>query len=239
MSERSRIEWTDATWNPVTGCTPVSAGCEHCYARRMANRFHGPSGFDVTLHLDRLDLPRHWRKPRRVFVNSMGDLFHKDVPNSFILDVFRVMNEFPRHTFQVLTKRPERMVSMAGAVDWTPNIWAGVTVENQGVAAGRISYLQQVPASVRFISCEPLIGPITNLPLGGIGWVIVGGETGPGARQMDYLWPGVIRCLCELDRVPFFFKRWGGRGPNKNVRELDGRTWEQMPLDHSREVDDA
>jgi protein gp37 len=225
MSDRSRIEWTDATWNPVTGCTAVSAGCANCYARRIAQRFHGPRGFDVTLHPNKLDLPRHWRKPRRVFVNSMGDLFHKDVPTAFILDVFRVMNECPQHTFQVLTKRPERMAELAPRLAWTPNIWAGVTVENQE-AVGRVSLLRSVPATVRFLSCEPLIGPIDTLPLVGIHWVIVGGETGPGSRPMEESWATTIRERCHTADVPFFFKGHGGR---QNTRHLDGLLWNEYP----------
>jgi protein gp37 len=234
MSDRSRIEWTDATWNPVTGCTPVSAGCVNCYARRMAQRFRGPRGFEVTLHMNKLNLPHHWKKPRRVFVASMGDLFHPDVPESFIRDVFRVMNCCPQHTFQVLTKRPERMVALGLSVMWTANIWAGVTVEHV-TTARRADVLRKVPAAVRFLSCEPLIGAIDSaLDLRGIHWVIVGGETGPHARPMWPRWVRDIhdRCVKHEPPIPFFFKRWGGSGPNRNNRELDGRMWEQTPYDH-------
>ena len=229
MSDRSRIEWTDATWNPVTGCTSVSAGCANCYARRIAQRFHGPHGFDVTLHPERMSIPQRWRKPRRVFVNSMSDLFHDEVPDLFIMEVFNVMNECLRHTFQVLTKRPDRMASIAGRLAWTPNIWAGVTVENQS-STERIATLRLVPAAVRFISCEPLLGPIYNLPLLGIGWVIVGGETGPNARSMETGWASVIAFHCATARVPFFFKRMGGTGPARNIRELGGREWNEYPV---------
>lgn len=228
MSAHSRIEWTDATWNPVTGCSAVSAGCANCYARRMAHRFHGPRGFDVTLHPERLEIPFHWRKPRRVFVNSMSDLFHDAVPFDFIAKVFDVMQECEHHTFQVLTKRPARMADMVGRLPWPANVWVGATVENAD-ASNRIGELRRVPAAVRFLSCEPLLGPISNLSLDGIHWVIVGGETGPGARQMDTQWAASIMRQCQDARVPFFFKRIGGWGPGRNIRELCGRTWDEYP----------
>jgi protein gp37 len=225
MSDGSRIEWTDATWNPVTGCTAVSSGCVNCYARRMAQRFHGPHGFDVTLHPDRLELPMHWRKPRRVFVNSMSDLFHENVPNAFVLSVFRVMNYLPRHAFQVLTKRPERMVAVAPILTWTPNIWVGVTVENQD-AIHRIAYLRETPAAVRFLSCEPLLSPLVLPRLDGIHWIIAGGENGPGARPMREEWSASLRDQAIEAGIPFFFKGHGGK---QNTRHLDNRLWNQMP----------
>jgi protein gp37 len=225
MSDGSRIEWTDATWNPVTGCTAVSSGCVNCYARRMAQRFHGPNGFDVTLHPEKLDLPRHWMKPRRVFVNSMGDLFHENVPGVFVEAVFQVMNECLHHTFQVLTKRPERMVAIAPLLAWTPNIWAGVTVENQD-AIHRIAYLRQTPAYVRFLSCEPLLSSIVLPRLDGIHWIIAGGETGSGARPMRDEWAASLRDRATEAGIPFFFKGHGGK---QNTRDLDNRLWNQMP----------
>lgn len=231
MSASSRIEWTDATWNPVTGCTAISAGCQNCYARRMALRLQAmgqrryANGFRVTVHPETLDEPRHWRKSRMVFVCSMGDLFHKDVPNWFIQEVFRVMKECPRHTFQILTKRPERMATQDEKF-WSPNVWAGVTVENQD-ATERLAELLDVPAAVRFISCEPLIGEVTLGNLRGVRWVIVGGETGPGARPMQPDWARAIRDHCLAAKVPFFFKRQGG--PRGGSPLLDGREWREMP----------
>ncbi|MGE0229012.1 MAG: DUF5131 family protein [Dehalococcoidia bacterium] len=240
MSDRSSIEWTDATWNPVTGCTKVSPGCAHCYAERFAERFRGvpghpyEHGFDLQLWPTRLRQPLSWRSPRRVFVNSMSDLFHDDVPASFIMSVFRVMNEANWHQFQVLTKRPERASEIAHMVEWTPNIWMGVSVENQRWET-RTDALREIPAALKFLSCEPLLGPI-NLRLGGIDWVIVGGESGPKARPMREDWAKSIRDQCAEAGVPFFFKQWGefdtsGRrvGKARAGRELDGRKWDQFP----------
>jgi protein gp37 len=225
MSDNSRIEWTDATWNPVTGCTAVSSGCVNCYARRMAHRFLGPDGFKVTLHPDRLEIPLRWRKPRRVFVNSMSDLFHPEVSNLFITQVFRVMNHCERHTFQVLTKRPQRIASLHHILSWTPNIWAGVTVENQE-AIHRIVYLRDTPAAVRFLSCEPLLSSIELPRLNGIHWIIAGGENGPGARPMREEWAAALRDQAIKAGIPFFFKGHGGK---QNTRELDGRLWNEYP----------
>lgn len=263
MSDKSAIEWTEATWNPVTGCDRVSEGCDHCYAQTLAKRLKamgnpryqrdgdsrtsGP-GFGLTLHHDQIDLPFHWHKPRRVFVNSMSDLFHDDVPDDFIADVFQVMAQADRHQFQILTKRPGRMASLlarwqssselADLVE-LPNVWLGTSVENQRWADVRVPNLLQTPASLRFLSCEPLLGPIDlrlegteevlNARLPQIDWVIVGGESGPGARPMHPDWARSLRDQCVDARVPFFFKQWGGRTPKAGGRTLDGRTWDGFP----------
>ena len=217
MAGKSAIEWTEATWNPVTGCSKVSPGCKHCYAERMAKRLHAMgnaryrNGFQVTLHYDLIDLPMAWKRPRTIFVNSMSDLFHKDVPTKFIQSVFETMTKSPQHTFQVLTKRPERLCELADMLPWPENVWMGVSVESQEYT-WRIEYLRRVPASVRFLSIEPLLGPIDDLPLEGIHWVIVGGESGPGARPMDANWVRSIRDQCSSSGVAFFFKQWGVYG---------------------------
>ena len=247
MSDKSSIEWTDSTWNPVTGCTKVSSGCKNCYAERFAERWRGTpghpyeQGFDLRLWPERLALPLTWKEPRMIFVNSMSDLFHKDIPDEFIMSVFDVMFAADHHTFQILTKRPERMAS------WTkqyihgnvPNhIWLGTSVENQEVMP-RISHLQAVHANVRFLSVEPLIGPVyfDKSYLEGIHWVIVGGESGPGARLMHPQWVKDIRQQCINHNVAFFFKQWGAYnskgqrvGKKEAGRRLDGKTWDQMPL---------
>lgn len=234
MSQNTKIEWTETTWNPVTGCTKLSPGCQHCYAERMAKRLKAMgqpnywNGFEVTCHPDMLPAPLRWRKPRLVFVNSMSDLFHKDVPDSFIQQVFTTMSQASQHTFQVLTKRVERLAAMAPHLPWPKNVWAGVTVEN-AACAHRISCLRTVPASIRFLSLEPLLGPIPSLNLDGIHWVIVGGESGPGARTMDPAWLLDIRDQCITASVPFFFKQWSGVHPKKFGREIDGRIWDEMP----------
>ena len=234
MAERSTIEWTEATWNPVTGCSKVSAGCKHCYAERLAHRLQAMgsvryrNGFAVTLHPDALDLPQRWRQPRMIFVNSMSDLFHEHVPLEFIQRVFATMRACPQHTFQVLTKRSARLRDLAPHLDWAPNIWMGVSVEDRRVIH-RIHDLQAVPAHVRFLSCEPLLGPLDDLPLDGIHWVIVGGESGPGARPMQAAWVRAIRDQCRRADVPFFFKQWGGARKDLTGRELDGRTYDAMP----------
>jgi protein gp37 len=261
VSEKSTIEWTDATWNPVTGCTKVSPGCDHCYAERITNRFGGPGAFDtVVLHPERLTMPLHWKKPRMVFVNSMSDLFHDDVPDEFIRDVFVKMEVCTEHTFQILTKRPGRMASLLGRWkrEWEtaermpttipriplPNIWLGTSVEDQKWADVRVPKLLETPAAVRFLSCEPLLGPIDfeflgelELPAdvdgapyaGGIDWVIAGGESGPDARPMHPDWARSLRDQCIEAEIPFFFKQWGGRTAKVGGRELDGRTWDEMP----------
>ena len=237
MATRSSIEWTESTWNPVTGCTKVSPGCKHCYAERMALRLQAMGqrryrdGFAVTLQPDALSEPLSWRKPRVVFVNSMSDLFHRDVPTSFILRVFQTMEQASMHVFQVLTKRSDRLRELADSLPWPENVWMGVSVESADYL-GRIDDLLSVPASVRFLSVEPLLGRIPDLPLDGIHWVIVGGESGPGARPMRATWVREIRSACRRARVPFFFKQWGGVNKKRSGRLLDGKTWDAMPASH-------
>jgi protein gp37 len=254
------IEWTDETWNPVTGCTKVSPGCDHCYAERVTERFHGRGSFErVVLHPERLDKPLRWSKPRKVFVNSMSDLFHEQVPDEFIAEVFAVMALAPQHTFQVLTKRHGRMRSLLSdptfgsnfgpmwaamverdetfEVPWPlPNVWLGVSVEDQRWADIRIPALLDTPAAVRFVSAEPLLGPVRLRPWVSpfttdvsVDWVIVGGESGPGARPMHPDWARSIRDQCGALGVPFLFKQWGGRTPKAGGRELDSRTWDGYP----------
>lgn len=234
MPSRTHIEWTDVTWNPVTGCTKVSAGCKHCYAERMALRLQRMgqrryrNGFNVTLHDDLVDAPRQWSTPRFVFVNSMSDLFHESIPLSFIRRVFKTMCECPQHTFQVLTKRSARLRKLGPDLPWSNNIWIGVSVEDARVIR-RIDDLVHVPAQIRFLSCEPLIGPLDNLPLQGIHWVIVGGESGPGARPTRAEWIESILSQCRKNQVAFFFKQWGGVWKNRNGRELNGKTYDEFP----------
>lgn len=231
----SSIEWTDATWNPLTGCDKISPGCKHCYAERMAKRLKAMgvpnyrNGFKLTLHEHALDIPRGWKTPRTVFVNSMSDLFHKDVPFEFIEKVFRVMSETPQHRYQVLTKRADVLAKLAKQLTWPPNVWMGVSVENLKYTP-RIDYLRTVPAAIRFLSLEPLLGPLPELNLDGIHWVIVGGESGPKSRPMKAEWARDIRDQCQRAGVAFFFKQWGGTNKKKAGRELDGRTWNEMPL---------
>jgi protein gp37 len=235
MGDKSAIEWTDATWNPVTGCTKVSPGCKHCYAERLARRLQAMgnaryrNGFAVTLHPSQIDLPLRWRGPRRIFVNSMSDLFHEAVPEQFIVNVFDVMARASWHVFQVLTKRAERLAALAPRLPWPDNVWQGVSVENARYTS-RIAPLQTVPARVRFLSVEPLLGPIPALPLEGIHWVIVGGESGPRHRPLDPAWVHEIRDQCLRARVPFFFKQWGGPTAKSGGRVLDGRTWDGQPV---------
>jgi protein gp37 len=235
VSEVSQIEWTDATWNPVTGCTKVSQGCKHCYAARWAERWRGipghpyEQGFDLKLWPERLELPLAWREPRRIFVNSMSDLFHEHVPDEFVARVFETMTRANWHTFQILTKRARRLGDMAPKLRWPPNVWIGVSVEDERVL-WRIDELRRASdAHVRFLSCEPLIGPLDALHLRGIDWVIVGGESGPGAREMKPQWVRSIRRQCREASVPFFFKQWGGVQKSRTGRLLDGRTWDAMP----------
>jgi protein gp37 len=234
MAAKSSIEWTEMTWNPVTGCTKISQGCKHCYAARMAKRLHAMgseryrNGFSLTTHEDLIDLPRKWRQSRMIFVNSMSDLFHRDVPDSFIQSVFQTMSDCPQHTFQVLTKRSDRLRRLSKTLSWAPNIWMGVSVES-GAVLSRIDDLRRVPAHVRFLSCEPLIAPLDGLRLEGIHWVIVGGESGPGARPMPQEWVESIHAQCEADSVPFFFKQWGGVWKKRFGRTLNGRTFDEMP----------
>jgi protein gp37 len=239
MGDKSAIEWTDATWNPVTGCTKVSPGCKYCYAERLAARLQlmgNPryrNGFDVTLHPDQLTLPLRWRAPRRVFVNSMSDLFHEDVPEAFIRQAFEIMNRAHWHTFQILTKRAQRLADLAPRLRWPPNVWQGVSVEDSQ-HTWRIASLQKVPAAVRFLSIEPLLGPIGDLPLDGIDWVIVGGESGPNYRPVDPDWVRGVRDQCVATGVPFFFKQWGGRTSKSRGRTLDEREWNEMPVKSCR-----
>lgn len=234
VSDGSSIEWTDATWNPVTGCTKVSPGCKHCYAERFAERFRGTpghpfeQGFDLRLWPERIDQPLRWRRPRRIFVNSMSDLFHPAVPESFIRNCFETMVDAHWHQYQILTKRPERVAAMAKRLPWPDQIWMGTSVENQAYVR-RIQELRHVPARVRFLSCEPLLGPL-KLNLRGIHWVIVGGESGPGARPMQTAWVESIRRQCTKANVPFFFKQWGGVVKSRTGRELHGRTYDEYPV---------
>lgn len=230
----TRIEWTESTWNPVTGCTKISSGCANCYAERMAKRLQAmgqpnyQNGFDVSCHDHVLEQPLSWKKPRTVFVNSMSDMFHEDVPEQFIAAVFDVMKRAHWHRFQVLTKRDQRMAEVAARLDWPSNVWMGVSVENRR-ARSRIHSLQTVPAAVRFLSLEPLLESVGEIALSGIHWVIVGGESGPGARPMDEAWVQEIKSQCEVADVPFFFKQWGGVNKKKTGRLLRGRVWEEMP----------
>jgi len=235
MSDRSEIEWTDATWNPVRGCTKVSAGCKHCYAETFSERFRGvpghpfEHGFELRLVPEMLDRPRTWTRPRRIFVNSMADLFHEGVPEPYVRRVFDVMVECPQHTFQVLTKRSRRLAELASRLPWPKNVWVGVSVEDNRVAS-RIDDLRRVPASIRFLSLEPLLGPIEPLELRGIHWVIVGGESGNSPRPMEPDWVRAIRDECTASDVPFFFKQWGGRKRKAAGRLLDGEYHDGIPV---------
>jgi len=231
---KSSIEWTQSTWNPITGCTKVSPGCKNCYAERMSKRLKAmglakySKEFTLSLHDNTLGIPLAWATPRIVFVNSMSDLFHEQVPFEFIQRVFDVMKRASWHQFQVLTKRSTRLSEFANLIDWPSNVWMGVSVEDDHVLY-RISDLQTVPAFVRFLSCEPLLGPLYNLPLQDIQWVIVGGESGPGARPVDQRWVNAILSRCQIAGVPFFFKQWGGVNKKKTGRILDRKTWNEMP----------
>lgn len=237
MSGTSTIEWTEVTWNPVTGCRKISQGCKHCYAERMARRLKAMGSaryareFEPTLHPDLVDLPRRWKKGRTVFVNSMSDLFQDEVPAEFIAAVFATMQATPQHTYQVLTKRSERLLQLAPHLPWPRNVWMGVSVEDDRVRE-RVDHLRQVGAAVRFLSCEPLIGPLHGLELGGIHWVIVGGESGPGARPMQRGWVEDIHQQCQAAGAAFFFKQWGGVRKHETGRQLHGRTWDEMPGSH-------
>lgn len=234
MSSHSPIEWTESTWNPVTGCSRVSPGCAHCYAERMARRLKAMgqanyrNGFAVTLHEHVLCLPLTWKKPQVIFANSMSDLFHEAVPLEFIRRTFEVMREASWHVFQVLTKRSERLAECAEEIDWRANVWMGVSVENEDYLR-RVDDLRSTGAAVKFLSLEPLLGPVPGLDLAGIDWVIVGGESGPGARPMREEWALEVRDKCLAANVPFFFKQWGGTNKQKAGRALAGRTWEEMP----------
>ena len=234
MALKSTIEWTESTWNPVTGCSKISPGCKNCYAERMAQRLQAMgqanyrNGFRVTIHPEVVHLPLTWRRPQSIFVNSMSDLFHESIPESFIQQVFETMMAAPRHRFQILTKRSERLRNLAGKLPWGPHIWVGVTVECSEVVY-RIDHLRRIPGHIRFLSIEPMLCPMPSLNLEGINWVIVGGESGPGARPINRAWVVNVRDQCLSAHVPFFFKQWGGTRKKKNGRELDGQTWDQMP----------
>ncbi len=234
MAQGSGIEWTESTWNPVTGCTKISPGCKHCYAERMAERLQAmgkanyANGFALTLQPQMLDRPLGWKKPQTIFVNSMSDLFHDDVPVEFIRRVFVVMARAHWHRFQVLTKRAERLSTLAGSLSWPENVWMGVSVESDRYRH-RVDYLRATSARTKFLSIEPLLGPIPDLDLSGIDWVIVGGESGPGSRPMREDWATDLRDQCAAAGVPFFFKQWGGRNKKATGRVLEGRVWNEMP----------
>lgn len=243
MRDRTPIEWTESTWNPTTGCDRTSPGCDNCYALTLAKRLKamgtakyqndgdvrtsGP-GFRLTLHPDTMDQPRRWRQPRTIFVNSMSDLFHNDVPEGYIRKVFAVIAETPQHQYQVLTKRSKRLADVGQRLDWPSNLWMGVSVESTKYRF-RLDHLRKVDAAVRFVSAEPLLGPLENLDLDGIHWLIAGGESGAGARPMDEVWVVNLRDQCATASVPFFFKQWGGRTPKAGGRQLGGRTHDDMP----------
>jgi len=235
MANSSHIEWTDATWNPVTGCSKVSPGCKFCYAERLAHRLQAMgqsnyrNGFEVTLQPHMLEHPLRWRQPRRVFVNSMSDLFHADVPATYIQRVFDVMCRASWHQFQVLTKRSERLLELDPVLKWQPQIWMGISVESEDYLF-RVDHLKKTGAEIKFLSIEPLLGQLRKLNLQGIDWVIVGGESGPGARPVDPAWVREIRARCTAARVPFFFKQWGGVFKSRTGRVLDGRKWDEMPI---------
>jgi protein gp37 len=232
---RSAIEWTEATWNPVTGCTQVSPGCAHCYAKTLAERFAGVAGhpyeqgFELRLWPDRLDIPLRWRRPRMIFVNSMSDLFHEDIPLDFVRRIFGTMQAADHHIFQILTKRHERLAELAPTLPWPANAWMGVSIENKRWVQ-RADYLREVPAAIRFISAEPLLGPLTNLDLSGIDWLIAGGESGPRHRPVNADWVRELRDRCQDAGVSFFFKQWGGRTSKAGGRLLDDREWSDLPI---------
>lgn len=244
MSDKSSIEWTDATWNPTTGCDKITTGCDNCYALTLAKRLKamgavkyqrdgdprtsGP-GFGIQMHESSLDVPKRWRRPRTVFVNSMSDLFHAQVTDDFIAKVFEVMVATPQHTYQLLTKRPKRLTRMADRLPWPSNVWMGVSVED-AARTWRLDRLREVPAAVRFVSAEPLLGSLAEVDLTGLDWVIAGGESGPGARPMGPLWVDELQDQCVAARVAFFFKQWGGRTPKTSGRHLHGRTYDEMPV---------
>ena len=250
MSDRTAIEWTETTWNPTTGCDRVSKGCDNCYALTLAKRLKamdnrryqndgdpktsGP-GFELTLHDDMVDRPHRWAKPRFIFVNSMSDLFHPDVPFEFIQRVFAVMADTPRHTYQILTKRSRRLASLAGNMEWPPNVWMGVTVEDDRYTF-RVDHLRAVNAAVRFISAEPLLGPLPSLGLSEVHWLIAGGESGHKAREVQESWVLDLRDRCAAEDVLFFFKQWGGRTPKSNGRELGGVHHDARPARHTPQL---
>jgi len=232
---KTKIEWTESSWNPVTGCSKVSLGCKNCYAERMAKRLQAmgqpnyKNGFKVTCHPNVLEYPLKWKKPRMIFVNSMSDIFHEDIPLDFVKSIFETMNKAYWHTFQILAKRSIRMLELSDKLNWTPNIWTGVTVESYRYKY-RIEHLKQIPANIKFLSLEPLIEPIGELDLHGIDWVIVGGESGIGARPIKKEWVLDVKAQCDKQNVPFFFKQWGGINKKKTGRLLEGKIYDQMPV---------
>jgi protein gp37 len=234
MADNSRIEWTEATWNPVTGCSKVSPGCAHCYAETFAERWRGlpghpyQQGFDLRLWPERLEVPLRWRRPRTIFVNSMSDLFHEEIPAEYVAEIFDVMQRADWHVFQILTKRPERLEALADDLPWPPNVWMGVSIENRRFVH-RADYLRRTPAQTKFISAEPLLGPLEGLDLSGIDWLIAGGESGPRHRPMDVEWARDLRDRCVEENVAFFFKQWGGIRSKSGGRMLDGRVWDELP----------
>ncbi len=234
MSGKTKIEWTECSWNPITGCTKISDGCKNCYAERLSKRLVAmknpryQNGFNVTIHKDLLELPKSWKTPRKIFVNSMSDIFHESIPDEIILKIFETMNECPQHQFQVLTKRPERLEDLNKKIVWTDNIWMGVTVENANYL-NRIDVLRNTDARIKFVSAEPLLGDITPLNLTDIDWIIVGGESGPGARPMEKEWVLNIKNSAKAQHTAFFFKQWGGTNKKKNGRELDGNIYSEYP----------
>lgn len=235
MSGKTKIEWTECSWNPITGCTKVSDGCKNCYAERLTKRLVSmknpryQNGFNVTIHKDLLELPKKWKTPRKIFVNSMSDIFHEKIPDEIILKIFETMNQCPQHQFQVLTKRPERLYNLNNQIVWTDNIWMGVTVENADYL-NRIDLLRNTDARIKFISAEPLLGSLTPLDLTNIDWIIVGGESGPGARPMKKEWVLDIKNSANNQHTAFFFKQWGGTNKKKNGRELDGMIYSEYPV---------
>lgn len=235
MGAKSAIEWTQSTWNPVTGCTRISPGCDNCYAERLSYRLQAMgqpnyvNGFDLTMHRRMLNLPLQWRTPQVIFVNSMSDLFHRDVTTEYILEVFDVMRRANHHIFQVLTKRSQRLMRLSPQLPWSPHIWMGVSVESAEYTF-RVDHLRETGAHIRFLSLEPLLGPLPDLDLTGINWTIVGGESGPYARAMQPEWVLDIRDQCQAANVPFFFKQWGGPNKKRTGRELEGRTYDEMPI---------
>jgi protein gp37 len=235
VGDNSPIEWTDATWNPVTGCTKISPGCKHCYAERLSMRLQAMGqnnyrhGFELTLQPHMLERPLHWKQPRRIFVNSMSDLFHADVPPDYIAQVFDVMHRAHWHQYQVLTKRSERLLELDSMLKWQAQIWMGVSIENQDYLF-RIDHLRRTRAHIKFLSVEPLLGPLHKIDLTGIDWVIAGGESGPGARTVDAEWIRELRDRCLKQNVRFFFKQWGGIQKSRTGRILDGRTWDELPV---------
>lgn len=238
MAGKTKIEWTECSWNPITGCTKISDGCAHCYAATLTRRLvamHNPrykNGFNVTVHEDLIELPKKWKTPRKIFVNSMSDIFHESVPDDIILRIFATMNACPQHIFQVLTKRPERLAQLNDRINWTPNIWMGVTIENKKYLY-RADLLRKCDAKLRFISAEPLIGEINDINLEQIDWIIVGGESGSQARPMDISWVRTLRDKAQTENVAFFFKQWGGTVKKKTGRVLDGQTHDEYPIKES------